>query len=198
MDRKEAIKRILLLGLLPFGSITNIFDKKYENLKPKPINIVGLGDAGTNAILYIKKKGVKAKYLSIVSEQNNQKKQKEVSEIVLKKDVIFNDFQSIFQKNNINVLIVGLGGKTGTVLVERISNYLSENNIDFSIICTTPFALEGRQRLNYSFITLNNLQKYRTVKHYNLQVLTAKDLTISKAFGIANEKIYLLFKHIYS
>lgn len=198
MDRKEAIKRILLLGLLPFGSITNIFDKRDENLKPKPINIVGLGDAGTNAILYIKKKGIKAKYLSIVSEQNNQKNQTEISEIVLKKDIIFNDFQSVFQKNIINVLIVGLGGKTGTVLVERLSNYLSKNNIEFSIICTTPFALEGKQKLNYSFITLNNLQKYRTVKHYNLQVLTNKGLTISEAFKVANEKIYLLFRHIYS
>ena len=47
--------------------------------------------------------------------------------------------------NDKYIIIAGLGGYTGTYITEEVAKLLKIGNKTFSIICSMPFNVEGKQ-----------------------------------------------------
>ena len=113
----------------------------------KRIHFIGLGGAGCNALEYIYRQGIKANYTSITYPERPH----------LPPDVHFNAYARIskwhlfeagtlFNENCRYILLAGLGGDTGSYLVEELTPLLWVQNKEFLILCSSPFSFEGNQR----------------------------------------------------
>jgi cell division GTPase FtsZ len=130
------------------------------------IHIIGLGGGGSNAMEYIHRKGVQAKYTYITDRQrlylpkeidfiqfrpplkNKIQFPKEFAgfsdvnqEIILPEGI-----RSLFFENQKYILLSGLGGNTGTLLIHKLSYWLEISRKDFAIIVSLPYHFEGIER----------------------------------------------------
>lgn len=178
-------RRDLLKNMAAFGFVTlfpNSVIKACDN--SKPLFIVGLGYAGCNMSNYFCKKGVKAQYLSIKDW-----------------DETCEDFKTIdmwFQEDYHYVLLAGLGGVTGSYLIENLNNHLLQKNKQVTTLCSQPFTFEGKLRNKRATIALENIQHIPNVHKIELDNLRPKygNLSMKESFEKADEEVYLLFSQI--
>ena len=161
----------------------------------RQLHFIGLGGAGCNAVEYIHGKGIPATYTCISHPERPS----------LPSDIHFSSFARLSKwdlfdgydlvaKNRRYILLAGLGGNTGTYLVEEFMFLLQYHNRAFSVICSLPFTFEGQQRriianrVRTKFQSMNNFICFdldSLVKHWG-------DMTLTDAFGKADERFYWL------
>jgi cell division GTPase FtsZ len=161
----------------------------------RQLHFIGLGGGGCNAVEYVHSKGIQATYTCISYPERPS----------LPSDIHFSTFArhnkwdlfdgyDLVRKNRRYVLLAGLGGKTGTYLVEEFILLLQYQNRNFLTICSLPFAFEGYQRrtiangVRTKFQSMNNFICFdlnSIVKHWG-------DMTLTDAFEKADERFFWL------
>ena len=128
----------------------------------KPLHLIGFGGAGSNIIIALQKMGLPAKYTCITQperenlapeiayinfmppgEQRITKTGKEFFIPNMQAPVqVPQNIYSLFIPEAHYVLIAGLGGYTGTYLMEHFGTWLPAHKISFTAICVLPFSFE--------------------------------------------------------
>ncbi|MCX6227378.1 MAG: hypothetical protein NTV01_22015 [Bacteroidia bacterium] len=161
----------------------------------RQLHFIGLGGGGCNAVEYIHSKGIQANYTCISHPERSS----------LPSDIHFQTFArlskwdlfdgyDLVRKNRRYVLLSGLGGKTGTYLVEEFMLLLQYQNRDFLTICSLPFAFEGHQRRIFAERFRAKFQSMKNFICFDLNSIVKHwaDITLTDAFEKADERFYWL------
>ena len=181
----------------------------------KKLHIIGLGTAGTNIAVHFKRKGIIGKYSCITrfpsfvepievanyirgffhieydhrlefainyeSVKENQSKPLTI------------EMQQRLSDNCFYIILVGLGGWTGTSLIQSTLEFLQSNNQQFMAICQLPFEFDGELRKKFALVKQAEIENFKGVyfiDHQNFQNTTS----IKKLFSEADEEIYSFIK----
>lgn len=182
----------------------------------KPLQIIGFGGAGSNISIAIQKLGMPAKY-TCISHPVRENLASEIEFITFTPPgenritktgnhffipdmnapiQIPQTLYELFEPNAQYIIIAGLGGYTGTYLMQHFGSWLQENKKTFTAINVLPFSFERQgsktiiQRIhkkfkkyeNFHFIELDN---YR--EKFGPEPLKA-------LFNQVNQDIYSLIK----
>lgn len=173
-------------------------------------HFIGLGGAGTNILNGFFKKRQKGKYTYITSGKREhfsseinfifykppKMKWDEVPDIS-KPLILPEEIKALFTANHKYVLLAGLGGYTGTYMLKEIVTLLKEENKDFLVLCTLPFAFEGLPRKQYSEQFKNLFPSFSNLKYFKNEEIKIKygQKTFAEGFEITNNELYKLFKN---
>lgn len=96
---------------------------------------------------------------------------------------------SYFHKENRYVLLLGLGGKTGSKIITEILGYLHSNGIEHKCYCFYPFSFEPNSRLRTAKESLDNLMLYQNVNILYMDEIKKRyaNLNLASVFAIPNE-----------
>lgn len=168
--------------------------------KPITSMILAIGNAGGNIVEAISRD-------SKLSEQNNVqyvfadcndddlKKREAVGGKIILLDLCSDSFQvDAFKDVSKLIIIVGLGGQTGTKFVELAATEAKEAGVeDIKVVATIPFIFEGDNRLQYAVSTAQRLSAINglNLSVFNNQELTTKypELYFFNAFETADKEI---------
>lgn len=205
MNRRELVKGPAALDgieLLP-----NIAAK--ENQKIYRPHFVGLGQGGTNVMMYIHNKGIKAKYSCITGAYmphltpdikhiyfetladyhiNGIYHKKQIS-ITPEMETVFNDDDNFY-------ILTGLGGSVGTGLISNLMDLLLKEQKNYTVFCSIPSTNEGWQKREYAIKKIAELNDFLYVMVYDHEDIVEEfaELTIKEIFEKANEFTYEFFK----
>jgi cell division GTPase FtsZ len=163
----------------------------------KPTHFIGLGGAGCNALEFIHQQGVAAEFTCISDRKNLHLPEnfRFIPFIRDRKRDVFDGSKLFFARNCRYILLAGLGGNTGSYLVEELTQQLLGQNIQFLTICSHPFALEGKQRSMTAERIIARFSSTTNFICFDLNLLIrgwGGDLTISSAFEKADQQFYWL------
>ena len=211
MDRRSAIKSILALGAVAVIPIPNVFSKGLNLANDKNLHIIGLGGGGCNALEYYYKQGVQAKF-TCISEPRRPHLDSKISfiEYAQPKPFYYEDdwsnieltipseVKSVFDADEHFIILLGLGGVSGTLLGKSLFHYLLIKNKSFDFICSYPFRNEGSKRVIQAKSAFKEFDKYGQFNAFRMENLRneSEDLTISEAFRKADEHSYKLFMSV--
>jgi cell division GTPase FtsZ len=158
MKRRIMIKDLLGFGTMAFLPVIGIAEESVN----KRIHFVGLGSAGTTAMVQCKNAGFRGNY-SCITGSNVPHLTKDMkhhyfipsqqtrhsfyfdknpgNEIMLTPEM-----KSIFRNDDAYVLFTGLGSCTGTGLISGVLEMLLAEHKNYVAICSLPFASEGKVR----------------------------------------------------
>ena len=210
MNRRDAIKRLTALGTL--GAIPGLVAAAAGsgNTQNKRLHIVGLGGGGCNALEFIHRQGFQAKYTCVTHPERphlagdidfirhippcwlkSEERSIFLSDRTQKMEMP-SRVRRLFSNDHYFILLAGLGGFTGTKMVEELTLYLDEHNRDFLAICSRPFAFEGSIMIDFAEPTRTRLQHIPGFKCFELEKLRSVygDLKISELFARADEQFY--------
>lgn len=179
---------------------------------PTHVHFVGLGGAGSNMVEYIQKKGTKGKFTCIshpvrpnldaniqfvhflppgTSYVHNGVESIRVSEMNQPIEVP-PQVWSLFLAQEPVVLLAGLGGYTGTYMMEALIPYLQEQQKTFLGLACIPFWFEEQRKKQAEKTTLK-LNKYENFHSFDLDTLIRgdKELLMAKALQKVNEAVHV-------
>lgn len=180
----------------------------------KEIHIIGLGGAGCNALEYVHRQGVQAKYTCITDPQRlhlspeidsiqfsppvrNHFKYGKLFVQLSDMDRNFSvpqEITDLFENDNKFVLLAGLGGYTGSFLIEKLFPWLQAMDKDYLTICSLPYTFEGQDRRALAESMKITLQYFPNFKWFRLDTLrdTYGNLTLRDAFLTADKEFYAI------
>jgi cell division GTPase FtsZ len=161
----------------------------------RQLHFIGLGGGGCNAVEYIYGKGVQAKY-TCISHPERSTLSSDIRFFTfarLNKKDLFDEYDLV-RKNRRYILLTGLGGNTGTYLVEEFIHLLQYHNRDFLAICSLPFTFEGQQRRIIANRVWTKFQSMNNFICFDLNSIVRRwgDMTLTEAFEKADERFYWL------
>ena len=150
--------------------------------------IVGLGGAGSNIVEYLHKNDVKANFICISNPERpnlspnihfekfvppqipfGERSQKTIPFSDMNQPLILpQNIKKLFTTDNKYILLAGLGGYTGTYMVEQLTDLFKQNRTEFAVICSLPFSFEGETRkeiVRKTTLKLSQNTNSRCVKH---------------------------------
>ena len=159
MKRRELLKGLgamgalaLLPGILAIG-----------NQIGKKLHFVGLGQGGTNAMLYIHEKGIEANYSCITGPYVAHLKpgmehlffetpqDYRIGGIHYKKPLgITSEMKAIFSEDHRYIILTGLGASVGTGLISSVLDFLNTEQKNYHAICCLPSLNMGRAKRIYA------------------------------------------------
>ncbi len=204
MKRREVLKGFTALGVMAF--LPGILVE--ENYSNKQLHFVGLGQGGTNAMVLIYEKGIKAKYSCITGPYVSHLKPEmehlfysthpdyRINGIHYKKPLdLTPEKKAIFNENHRYVILTGLGSSVGTGFIRSLLDFLYAENKNYLAICSLPSKDEGRSKLEYANQKKAEIEGFANVLFFDNQSIREEYGVIptKKSFEIANELFYKLF-----
>ena len=209
----NSAKRIA--ALRAFSPATNKIQSSVST--SKTIHFIGFGTPGCKVLEYIYKQGISAKYTGIIEPGRlhlssgidiipfsppRYVRFKRGEELIWFSDmqqklVVPEEIKQLFIADHRYILLAGLGGYTGTYMIEELSLFLNDSNKDFLAICSLPYLFEGRERKTNATNTFAKLRPSHHFKYLDLERLTKKydHMSIKDAFEIADKEFYLVYKN---
>lgn len=173
-------------------------------------HFVGLGQGGTNVMMYIHNKGIKAKYSCITGAYMPHLKPDikhvyfdafadyHINGIYYKKQIsITPEIETVFNDDDDFYILTGLGGPVGTGLISSLMDFLlKEHQKNYTVFCSLPSTNEGWLKREYAIKKIAELNDllYFMVYDYEDIVEEFAELTIKEIFEKANEFTYKFFK----
>ena len=208
MKRREILKGIAAMGMMMLMPNITVSG----NPAGTRLHFIGLGQAGTNAMVHIHKKGIKAKYSCIASSY--------VSQLTRDIDYLFfetmQDFRvngiryrerlpltqqmkNLFKENDTYIILTGLGSSVGTGLISNLLKYLQSEKKSFLAICSLPINAEGRSVNEYASLKMRELAGNENVLFFNHNQFIEESVRMSvpEVFKQGNEQFYTIFKNNY-
>jgi cell division GTPase FtsZ len=206
MERRKMIKSLTAFAtfaLFPYVSVCG-------NQNNKRLHFVGLGQAGSNVMLYIHKKGINAKFSSINGWLHSPLT-KDMEFILYepspdlaygepdyKKGIVLTvDMKTLFRSDDYYIILAGLGGTLGTGLIRNVLEFLTAEQKSYMAICSLPFKQEGYIRNKYAKEKAAELERF-----YNLAVFNPHQLVVNylerpaaEVYRECDEQFYLIFKN---
>lgn len=204
MKRREVIKGLASLGAMAFLPDITAFGKQAKS----NLHFVGLGQGGTNAMVHICEKGIKAKYSCITGPYVSHLKPEmehlffrnhpdyRINGIFYKKPLDLTlEMKTIFKENHRYVILTGLGSSVGTGLIRSLLDFLGAEKKNYLAICSLPFKNEGRSKLEYANQKKAEIDGYANVLFFDHHTIEEKCglLPIKERFKKGNELFYKLF-----
>ena len=211
MDRRQIIKSLTALSALSLMPGINLLGGSGL----KKLDIVGLGTAGTNIAVRLKRNGIVGKYTCITRfpsfvepiEISNYIKGFYHIEYDYRFEFAINydsvkenqskpltiEMQQSLSDDCFYIILVGLGGWTGTSLIQSTLAFLDSNNKQYLAICQLPFEFDGELRKKFALVKQAEIENFKGVyfiDHQNFQNTTS----IKKLFSEADEEIYSFIK----
>lgn len=198
-----------------------IFD---NHLHSKPLCVFGLGGGGCNALELFIRSNVKAEFTFITSpirhgfEKNFMEikspydawyskteknlpienyRFKKSYDSILKQYELPNQLKFIFNPHEKYIFLCAMGGYTGTLLIEKISEYLSESNVDFEFILSIPANFEDVERQNIAMTIQDKFKKDSRYHFFHLEDIKTKfhnNLSYTKLFDEADKEFLRIFE----
>ena len=107
--------------------------------------------------------------------------------------VLTQEIKDLFRENHWYVLIAGLGGYTGTKMVEELTLWLDDVGKVFATICSLPFYFEGKIRntiAEKSLIKLRQICNFRYFDHISILDQCLVDILVPDVFRLENQDFY--------
>ena len=209
MNRRQLLKTITGLGYITLASKDYLFTQT----KSKQPHFIGIGNAGSEALIYIYSKGITGKYTSINDRNppipgiNYIKFIPPNDELITNGDkvirisrmnndvVVSEELKRIFESDDRYILLSGLGGFTGTKFTGALSQDLTAKNKDFISICSLPFDFESDPCKLNAPIVVNNLKSKSNFEFFKLESIREQygNLKMKDAFMLGNEFFYKIY-----
>jgi cell division GTPase FtsZ len=176
-----------------------------------PTHYIGFGGAGCNIVELLYKKGISGRFTCITHPiRPNLAADIDFIHFVPPGEVFFrkgeellrrsdphtplratSEVERLFENQGRFVLIAGLGGYSGTRMMERFACQLHERNISFTAVASVPFRFEGTKRRETAHATIERLRHVSNIGYLELESIALSDsnLPISTAFAMADEKM---------
>jgi cell division GTPase FtsZ len=208
MERSEFLKEVVALGAL---SVVPDFIIQTNRSRLK-LHFVGVGSGGTNAMVHIHNKGINANYSCINGLYFSH----------LSKDMEFVFFESpanyrisgsyykkgleltpamkeIFDKDELYIVLAGLGSSVGTGLINNLLEFLHAEQKSYMAICSLPFTKEGRSKSEYAFERKKELSGQKNVHFIDLNqtIEEGGSVAIPEMFKRGDELFYSAFINHY-
>jgi len=209
MERRKLLKRLGVLGAMAF--IPGIL--AVGNHSKKKLHFVGLGQGGTNAMVYIHEKGIEAKYSCITGPYVEHLKpgmkhlffETPMDYLIggshYKKPLaITSEMKSIFSEDHRYIVLTGLGASVGTGLISSVLNYLSSEHKNYHAICCLPSLNMGGSKRTYAEEKKAEIEDRENVLFFDQQTIPEKcgQISIHRIYDEGNELFYKFFKSIKS
>jgi cell division GTPase FtsZ len=211
IDRRRAIQ--LITSLASFTILPLKLNFSVEN--DEQFHFVGLGGAGSNIVEYFHRKGIKGRFTCITNPERPG----------LSSDIRFIDFKppcrslylnnkevykiynpdqiievplsvkNLIESDENYVLLVGLGGYTGTNLLLELTKLLQSKEKKFIILCSIPFSFEGQKTKSIAYKAVTNIDNQIKLKVYDPDQIIGKNknLPLNQAFKKVDEHLYKSF-----
>jgi cell division GTPase FtsZ len=130
-------------------------------MNPNPYHIIGLGGAGSNMALYFHSRGVKARY-TLISNPERKGLPPDVDFIRFVPPALPGPIHGLSDMNvplvlpeaisrkfgggERYILVCGLGGYTGTYMMQELTALFTAKGYEFRAFCCLPFAFESPRR----------------------------------------------------
>lgn len=147
MKRRELIKGLGVLGVMAFLSEIPAMGNDANT----QLHFVGLGQGGTNAMVYIYEKGIAAKYSCITGPYVSHLKpgmehlffetpqDYRIGGINYKKPMaITAEMKAILSEDHRYIILTGLGASVGTGLISSVLDFLYTEQKNYHAICCLP------------------------------------------------------------
>lgn len=192
MNRRNTIKGLTSIGVLAVipGKVLSCISANV------PTHFIGLGGGGTNILTHFFKNGTEGEFTYITCTEREDLKLADVRFIRFKGEgdgVVSDKVKGLFKGSKQYVLFAGIGGVTGTLLMDEILQMLPERA--YRAFCTLPFGFEGptRQMVSQSFY-----EKYegnQSVNFFDMNALMKanKSIMIKGAFDKSHEQLLQIF-----
>lgn len=176
------------------------------------IHLVSLGNGGCKVLKYFYKQNVDAKYTCVLHQPCKLPPQIQYVNFEAKKTScnyynakteknieLSEAIKRVFAEESQYVLLVGLGGYTGTLLLELLYEYLSSQKKEFVIIGSYPFRFEGNIRKEFAIRKTQAFYAKNNFIYFELEQIRYQypNLLVSEAFEKANKEYYTLFKLLF-
>jgi len=211
MDRRQIIKSLTALSALSLIPGMNLLAS--SGLKKH--HIIGLGTAGTNIAVRLKRNGIVGKYTCITRfpsfiepievanyikgffhiEYDYRLEFAANYESVKGKqsNLLTIEMQQSLSDDCFYIILVGLGGWTGTSLIQSTLEFLKTNNKQYMAICQLPFEFDGELRNNFAVLKQAEIEKNKGVSFIDHHHFRNKS-SIEKLYSAADEEIYSFVK----
>lgn len=162
----------------------------------KRIHFIGLGGAGCTALEHIYQQGIQAKY-TCISYPERPELPPDIHFIKYARLSKWHLFEvgNLFKENCRYILLAGLGGNTGSYLVEELTPFLWVRNKEFLVLCSSPFSFEGAQRRIIAEKVKTKFQSMDNFICFDLEDMRQiwGNITLKGAFDHANKEFYKHF-----
>ena len=162
------------------------------------MHFIGLGGAGGNIIEHIHRKGVSGRF-TYVNGPARPGLAHDIAHIKFvppsQREEVPIRLRQLFAADERYVLFAGLGGKTGSYLSYVLGEWLRNNNKDFLIACTLPFAFESGavQTAQQVKVCLRRLPNFKCLALDSLKE-THGQTGVSDFFALADDNLYRLYQ----
>lgn len=177
MNRRELLKStatIAAVSLFP-----------YKNIVEQKTHFIGLGKSGAAMLKYLSEKNIEADYTCIGKGYNG------IYSPITQMPVNTN-FKGLLSKRKNYVLLTGIGGETGSLLIQSLVSEMNVQNVPYTAIITIPFAFEGNKKSEKAANLKSKLAINKNVHFLEMQTIKEKygNMLIKDGFIKANEEIY--------
>ena len=206
MKRRELIKGLAGLGAMAL--LPNIL--AMGNQQNNNLHFVGLGSGGTNAMVHIHGKGIKAQYTCITgsyvshlapemehvcyetSLEYRRNAYKNKTQLAITPEI-----KSLFNEDDHYIILAGLGGFACTGLISNLLDFLRAEQKNYLAICSMPGVNEGRGRWEYAKQKRMELDGLKNVLYFDHDSVNEEygRLPIRPTFERADELFYSIFKN---
>jgi cell division GTPase FtsZ len=174
-----------------------------------PTHYIGFGGAGCNVVELLHKKGNSGSFTCITHPvRPNQAAEIDFVHFIPPGEIFFHNGEELFRRSDPDtplivppevevifdnpgrfVLIAGLGGYTGTNMMEKFACQLHDHNIPFTAIASVPLRFEGTKRRKTARAAINRLRHLNNIHYLELETIAISNgnLPISTAFALADE-----------
>jgi len=206
MNRKKAI-----VGLSTMSALSILPIEIFSGIEQKDsLHFIGLGGGGTNILTHFLQNGVSGKFTSITCKERIELKKAGVQFISFKSPKyhynheefmkyyndlsIPNEVKENINKNDRYILLAGIGGFTGTKLMDDILERLT--GIQHFAICTLPFGFELPIGQIVGKMFYEKYHGIKSVKFFDLSPFGKANgtLKMAEAFRKCHEQLFNLYK----
>ena len=183
----------------------------------KPLHLIGFGGAGANSIIAIQKIGLPAKYTCITQPEREDLAPEitfitfmppgELRVTKIGKHFFIPNMQAplevpktiydLFEPKAHFILIAGLGGYTGSYLMEHFGAWLPKHKISFTAICLLPFSFERKGSKTIIKRVQKKFKAAKNIHFIDLNTYQEKfgDNPLTDLFEQVNQDVYSLIKY---
>ncbi len=193
-SRREALKRLAAIGALALLPTTAFL----RPLSGQKTHFVGLGGAGFYLLSYFQSKLPNARYTWLDTELPAQVPGFADFIQTFSAGHLHDSVKSHLTGNDKIVLMAGLGGETGTPLMERLSWWLHDNRREFMVICNMPFTFQGRKIRERALQTKSRLSVLPNFRCLDLDDIGKPygHMLLREVFERADQEFYAVYREM--
>ncbi len=176
-----------------------------------PFHFVGLGGVGCNVVEGVYSKGIQGRFTCITQPNRPYLPQQiqflrfpSIGDLERKLPSGIPDMslplqlsdkiKEIFSENDTYVLFTGLGGYTGTKMVEQLIPWLQKHHKNFVVCCSIPFSFEGERR-DIAIQLADQFQSIPSFHYFDLE--SVKKQYDDRTVRATEEEFWILVKKIF-